>query len=116
MSYTADIIRQNPQQLDLDSLIQATGDAASKELFEAALLEVETVCLVNSTFTVDNVHERLKRAGIEYGNGSFLGQVMRDAKKNKWCVPLQEFVPSERAERHGSPVRKWASLFACNQK
>lgn len=110
-TFSSLIQRQNPQQLDLDSLIEATGQAADKELFAAALRECETVCLVKETFTIDDVHDRLTNAGIFFENGSFLGAVMRDAKKQKWCKPLQEFTPSRRLERHGSPVRLWMSLL-----
>ncbi len=106
-SFSSTLIEQN--QLSLDDLIQAVGDAADTELFEAALRECETVCLLKETFSIDDIHFRLTNAGIHFENGSFLGAVMREAKKMGLCKPLQTFIPSERPERHHSPVRLWKS-------
>lgn len=110
-TFSATIIGQNPQQLDLDSLIQASHDVASQEWKDAAIQCVWEICTRYETFTSDPVRNLLEKKGIPCKNMSSLGGVMREAAKNNWCEWKGDWETSTRPSSHSRALRKWRSLI-----
>lgn len=100
-----------PDQLSITDYIDISEKNANKEWLAAAIDQTERICRMYPTFTADDVHARLDTLNVHTKDNSAMGAVMRYAKKQGWCVWTGTYVPSERHERHGSPVKVWRSLI-----
>lgn len=92
---------------EVDSIIEAAGNAAGEMWRAEALRVVEDLALTSSTFTADDVWE----AGLEKPReGRALGAVMRQARSAGFLEPTDTYVPSRIRSNHSKPQRVWRSL------
>jgi hypothetical protein len=90
-----------------DETISRAGEHADPQWMNEALQVVHYLAGTRSTFTTDDVWQRMSQTTHEH---RAMGAVMRDAQRRGWCIPTGEYRSSSRSEAHGRPVRVWRGL------
>jgi hypothetical protein len=88
-----------------DETIRKAGEHADARWMQQALQVVHRLAGTYSTFTTDDVWDRMSETTHEH---RAMGAVMRHAQKAGWCYPTGQYRTSTRSEAHGRPVRVWA--------
>lgn len=100
---------QRPGALARDIALDRVKAAAPVDWFTACRRAIRYLALTRTTFTSDDVWERLRTYPVEIPEPRAMGAAMRGARLDGLITPLPEWRISKRPACHCRPVRVWQS-------
>lgn len=102
---------QSPGAVARDIALDRVKSAADLDWWTACRRAIRYLALTRTTFTSDDVWERLRTHSVQTPEPRAMGAAFRGARSEGWISPMSSWSISRRPACHSRPVRVWKSLL-----